>query len=116
MHEASLVRALLRSVETLLAEHQGARLKSVNVVVGEFSGVEPDLLESAFQRQSRGGAAEGAQLHIKRTSLTAKCEDCRYEFQIEHFRFVCPLCNVTDVTVVGGDELLLDSVTMEVDE
>ncbi|MCP5000543.1 MAG: hydrogenase maturation nickel metallochaperone HypA [Hyphomicrobiales bacterium] len=105
---------MLRSLEKLLAEHQAAKATSVNVIVGEFAGVEPDLLESAFKQEAEGGAAEGARLCIMRTSLAGKCDCCRHEFPIKRFRFVCPLCGANNVTVKGGEELLLESVTMEV--
>lgn len=116
MHEASLVRALLRQVEELMQQHRATGVKEVKVTVGEFSGVEPQLLESAFARQVPETLARGSQLVVERAALQAQCPACSHEFAIEHFRFVCPLCGNTELTITGGEELMLESVTMEADE
>lgn len=49
MHERSLVMALLRQVDQLRRAQGGHRVVMVRVSVGEFSGVEPELLRIAFQ-------------------------------------------------------------------
>jgi Zn finger protein HypA/HybF involved in hydrogenase expression len=49
MHERSLVMALLRQVDELRRAQGGQRVVLVRVSVGEFSGVEPELLRMAFQ-------------------------------------------------------------------
>ena len=112
MHEASLVKALLRQVEELANAHNAVGVKQVNVVIGEFSGVEPDLLESAFYRQTPGTSASGARICVERAQLMGVCGQCSTEFQIEQFNFQCQ-CGSKDVTVTGGEELMLDSVIME---
>ncbi len=116
MHEDSLVRALLRQVEDLLRQHTAARATRVKVTIGEFSGVEPDLLELAFARQAHATAARGARLNVERVPLTGSCQRCSQSFVIRRFRFVCPSCESSAVTVTGGEQLILDSVTMETDE
>lgn len=113
MHEASLVSALLRQVEGLVREHAAAGATRVNVVVGEFSGVEPDLLLFAFERQAPGTLAAGARLCIQRARLVGVCEHCSYEFPIERFHFQCHRCGGRNIQVTGGEELMLESVIME---
>ena len=48
MHEASLVQSLLEQVQTLMRDHQAQRVQTIQLSVGEFSGVEPELLRSAY--------------------------------------------------------------------
>jgi hydrogenase nickel incorporation protein HypA/HybF len=113
MHEASLVKALLRQVAQLLQEHGASSVTQVNVKVGEFSGCDPDLLALAFERERESAAIGAARLNVSRALLAGECNQCTHNFVIEHFRFVCPLCASTEVNVTGGEELLLESVTME---
>ena len=113
MHEVSLVNALLRQVEDLMREHSAAAAKRVNVIVGEFSGVEPDLLQLAFDRQVPHTLAAGARLCITRAQLEGVCGQCSCEFPIKQFQFQCPHCNSTHTDILGGEELTLESVTME---
>ncbi len=115
MHEASLVRALLRQVEDLMQQHQARRVRCVRVIVGEFSGVEADLLETAFEDQVGDSAARGARLEVSRRPLRGRCGGCGWEFAIVKFRFECPRCASRDIKAIAGEELLLDSVTLEAD-
>jgi hydrogenase nickel incorporation protein HypA/HybF len=113
MHEASLVKALLRQVAQLLQEHGAARATQVNVKVGEFSGCDADLLALAFERERESAALGEARLNVSRALLAGECNQCAHTFVIDHFRFACPRCASSEVTVTGGEELLLESVTME---
>ena len=112
MHEASLVKALLKQVEDLMRKHSASGAQKVTVTVGEFSGVEPDLLQIAFDRLAPATTAKGARLCINRACLVGVCDQCKSEFPIEQFQFRCAGCG-GDVRVTGGEELMLESVVME---
>ena len=107
MHEASLVRSLLRQVSDLLIEHDGESVETVRVEMGPLSGVERPLVEIAFQLQVHDTLCRGATLIIEEVPLSAVCRDCGNEFDIERFRFVCRACDSTRVGVTGGDEFRL---------
>jgi hydrogenase nickel incorporation protein HypA/HybF len=81
--------------------------------VGEFSGVDADLLQLAFEELAVETHARGAVLSVCRVPLQAQCGRCAAIFDVAGFRFVCPKCHSMEVTVVRGDELLLDSITLE---
>jgi hydrogenase nickel incorporation protein HypA/HybF len=115
MHERSLVRALLRQVETLAAQHRSSRVIGIRVRIGEFSGVEPELLESAYDDLVEQTSLRGAELAIDRVPLEAICQQCGKRFQIADYRFECAGCGSVQLTISGGEELLLESVTMEED-
>jgi hydrogenase nickel incorporation protein HypA/HybF len=112
MHELSLARALLRQVEELRQSHRAAGVRTVRVSVGEFSGVEADLLDTAFCHLTEGTPLEGARLSIERVPLEARCTVCKHEFAVRGFRFFCPRCDARDVRIVGGEELMLESLTL----
>jgi len=111
MHEYSLIRGLLSQVEGLRTQYQADRVTSIRLIIGEFSGVEADLLQSAFDDLSQGTSIAGADLAIQTTSLSGRCEDCDSVFLIEKYRFRCPHCDSTLVTIQQGEELLLETVT-----
>ena len=112
MHEYSLMRGLLPQVDELRTRHQADRVVSIRLIVGEFSGVEADLLQSAFDDLSEGTPMAGAVLDIQRTGLSGRCADCNSVFTIEKFRFICPHCESTAISIHQGEELLLDTVTL----
>jgi hydrogenase nickel incorporation protein HypA/HybF len=116
MHEASLVRSLLRQVSELLVEHDGESVVSIRVEMGPLSGVERPLVEIAFAEQADSTACRGATLHIDVVPLSAVCRDCGNEFDVERFRFVCPACESTRVQVTGGEDFRLLDVEIRQSE
>src|SRR6476646_10058389 len=113
MHEHSLVRALLRKVEDIAAEHPGNQIVTIRVRIGEFSGAEADLLSSAYDELVKDTSLRGAALNVERVPLEAVCDQCGHQFHIERFHFECDKCGSVRLSLRGGEELLLDSVTLE---
>ena len=107
MHEASLVRSLLRQVSELLVEHAGDSVISIRVEMGPLSGVERPLVEIAFADQVDSTPCRGAELQVEEVPLSAVCRDCGNEFDMKRFRFVCPACESTRVQVTGGEDFRL---------
>lgn len=116
MHEHSVARALLREVAAQAEAHGAVCVRVVTVTVGAFSGVEPELLQTAFEQLRDDTCAAGAELRIVHTELIAACCACRREFEVAGFRFECPECGSGDVRILRGDELRLESLTMEARE
>jgi len=116
MHEFSLARALLREIAAQAAACNSECVHSVSVSVGDFSGVESELLRLAFEELREDTCAVGAELTINRVALTALCSTCGMEFPVQDFRFVCPHCEQGEVRIIRGDELTLESLTIEVTE
>lgn len=113
MHEYSLARALLRQVEEIVRREGAAAASSVRVTIGEFSGVDPELLQMAFQQVAGQSPLVSAELLIEKVALAARCESCSCEFTVERFHFVCPKCESGSVKVVRGEELMLERVMLE---
>ena len=62
MHEARLCLSLIRLAEEALASDGGRHIVSVDLEVGELSGVAPEALAAAFPVCVHGTSAEGATL------------------------------------------------------
>jgi hydrogenase nickel incorporation protein HypA/HybF len=113
MHERSLVKALLRQVEAIADQHSTSRVSSIHIRVGEFSGVEADLLSSAYDDLVQDSRLCGASLRVERVPLEAVCQQCGRTFRVERFQFHCEKCGSLRLTLRGGEEILLDSVMIE---
>ena len=112
MHERSLVQALLRQVESIRQDHAAQRVLTVRVSVGEFSGVEPELLQFAFADLTSMSVLDGAELTVDRVPLECSCRDCGAATRVEQFRFECANCQGRNLDIVRGEELTLESVTL----
>lgn len=113
MHERSLVQSLLRQVSDLARGQGAVRVSAIRMSVGEFAGVEPELMQIAYDDLVSDTSLIGAELVIERVPLEARCEACGQEFVVEAFRFECPGCHSPNTVVVRGEGLILESVTME---
>ena len=115
MHESSLVQALLRQVESIMRENQATRVVSLRVSVGVFSGVEPELFRFAYDALSEGSAVRDAQLEMEIVPLECHCKRCDDDFSVHDYRFECPECESGSVSVIRGEGIVLDNVTLETD-
>ena len=96
-----------------MVEQRAQRVVALRVNIGEFSGIEPALFRDAFADLVQGTPLGGAELTVDTVPLGARCERCALEFPIQHFRFECPFCGSREVSVQHGEELLVDTITLE---
>ncbi len=113
MHEMSLVQSLLGQVEALMREQQAESVVSIRVSVGRFSGVEPELFRSAYDTVVDLTPVRGAELELVEVPLESRCRECGHQFVHEQFRFECPSCRSRELDIERGEELILESVTLE---
>lgn len=111
MHEFSLVRSLIRQVESILTKEAGTATE-IEVSIGPLSGVEPLLVQSAFDQLAPESQLVGAKLRIEQTELRARCRDCHHEFAVQSFLFECPACHSRLVDVTSGDDFRLMGITV----
>ena len=113
MHERSFIKGLIEQVlEEQRIRGLGA-IRSIQLQVGEFSGMEPRLIELAFAEMRPEYWQIEVALVVETIPLTAICKTCQVEFGVLSFRFICPRCGERDVTVTGGEELQITSLTIE---
>ena len=113
MHEFSIVNALLDMCEQNAKEHDMAHITKVEIKIGKLSGVEPHLLESAFNTFKEGTMCENAQLQMHLQDVILACASCHQESIIEKNTFECPLCHSSDCSVIDGEEMYLMHLEME---
>ena len=113
MHEYSLVESLLDQVDRIRREQLADHVVGIHVRVGQFAGVESDLLREAFEVLADDRWHHAVELTMDIVPLEAECAPCRQTFFVKDFEFLCPHCRSGDITVLRGEELILDTVTLE---
>lgn len=71
MHEMSLLRDLLRKIETLAAEQDARRVVAVGVRIGALAHISAEHFREHFIDGTRGTVAENARLDIEMNDNTA---------------------------------------------
>jgi hydrogenase nickel incorporation protein HypA/HybF len=113
MHEYSIVQSLLESCEEHAQQNEASKVTKVVVKIGVLSGVEPDLLQTAFDTFKEKTICEEAQFIINHQKVVIECLDCNTQSTLEKNEFCCPKCESTVVKVVDGEEMYLMSLEME---
>ena len=114
MHEFSLVEALIEAVGAELKSRPGARIRTVNLRVGELRQVEPSTMEFCWDAAVQDTPLAGSRLQIERVEAVARCTRCHVEFPVKENWFECPSCHATGGELLAGRELSLAAI--EIDE
>jgi len=113
MHEFSLIQSLLSRVGDEARSHGAIRVHALAIRVGELSGVEPDLLWSAWEIARQGTPCAGAELRLTRVPAVWSCPRCGKVFAAREV-LRCATCALPAQLSDGADALMLDSIEMEV--
>jgi hydrogenase nickel incorporation protein HypA/HybF len=112
MHEYSIVQALVGRVEHEAHARGATSVHRLSVRIGELSGVDIELLATAFATFRERTICEGAELEVESVSARWECPRCLEEVGAGCL-LRCARCG-TPARLAAGDEILLDRIEMEV--
>ncbi len=113
MHEYSIVQSLLESCEEHANANDSKNVVKVIVKIGVLSGVEPDLLQTAFDTFKEKTVCDKAEFIINHQKVVIACLSCDEESTLEKNEFLCPKCQSNQVKVIDGEDMYLMSLEME---
>jgi hydrogenase nickel incorporation protein HypA/HybF len=109
LHELAVADAIV----AIAREHaRGRRVSAVDVRIGHLRQVVPHALELAFGLVAVGTNVEGAALNIEHVPARVLCK-CGAETEQHDFPLACASCGGLAVDVIGGDELLVESLELD---
>ena len=112
MHELSICQALIEQVEAVASKEGAVQVVQVRIGIGPLAGVEPQLLEQAFQLARAGSIAATASLLIDHLPLKVSCRQCGQETAAKATNLACGTCGNWQTQLVSGDEMLLLQVEL----
>ncbi len=65
MHEASLMKSLMRQIDDIAQKEEAKRVVTVSVWLGALSHMSPDHFKGHFDEAAAGTIAEGARLEVE---------------------------------------------------
>jgi hydrogenase nickel incorporation protein HypA/HybF len=121
MHELSIVADLFTIIEEQAKQAGAKKVTGVRVLIGELSGVVPELFRSAFQSYKKGTIADKAKLEMKIIRIKFRCRNCDREitaknFMNDSFSYSCPFCGSKNVELTAGRDLYLEKLEIETEE
>lgn len=113
MHELSITQSLFDLVLEQANKAGAKKVTSINLVIGEMTGVVGDSVRFYLDFIGRDTIIEGAKLIIKAIPTRALCRDCRKEFGLREFDWTCPHCGGNNLELTGGKELFVESIEVD---
>ncbi|MCZ7581896.1 MAG: hydrogenase maturation nickel metallochaperone HypA [Deltaproteobacteria bacterium] len=110
MHEITVAGELVRQIVGIMRREHVREIVSVSVSVGALSGVERGPLEFCFPVAAEGTVVNGARLRVHEVPVTWSCACCGGEWTPAEFDGRCARCGSSDVEIVRGRELTIDSL------
>jgi hydrogenase nickel incorporation protein HypA/HybF len=113
MHEYSLVQSLVHRVELEARKRSALKVHGLSVRIGELSGVDPELLQTAYDTFRAGTICDGVPLKLTRVAASWSCAACNTRIARGAI-LRCPACDAPAQLDEGSDALTLDGIDMEV--
>lgn len=107
MHELGLCTSIVDAIEQRAGERSVQR---VRVRVGRLHHVHPEAFDQSFAVAAQGTVAEDAAAELVLLPVRARCGTCTGTWEADEIPMACPHCGGVDVELVGGDELVLESI------
>jgi hydrogenase nickel incorporation protein HypA/HybF len=107
MHELGLCTSIVDAVTRRAGERPVAR---VRVRVGKLQHVHPEAFDQSFAVAALGTVAEDATPELVLLPVRGLCSACASTWECDDIPLACPTCGSTNVEVVGGDEVVLESI------
>jgi hydrogenase nickel insertion protein HypA len=114
MHEYAIVSALFDQIEAHAKGAHAAGVTRVTVALGEMSGVDRGLFETAFGVFRARTICAGAELSVRSVPAAWVCPRCKAELA-PGAPLRCMRCNAP-AKLARGDEIVLERIEMEVSD
>ena len=112
MHEYSIVQSLYDAVMGHARASGAGSVHEVRVRIGEMSGVDVGLLDTAWKTFRVRTPCETAEMSVVTVAASWECPACRAEAPCAGVRR-CDACG-GPLRLAHGDEIVLDQIVMEV--
>lgn len=108
VHEFGFAEGVLAAVRK---RADGRPVRLVRLRAGVRHGLDQPTMAQAFRLIAEGTEAQDAELDLVPVPARLDCRECLGTAQVYDTLARCPYCSGERVDVVGGDELVLESLT-----
>ena len=113
MHEISVLYKMLDSVEQVAKANQVQKIRSIEIDIGELSGMLPVFFEQYYPAATENKPLfAGSKLIIRQSPGEGLCQDCKTLYNIMRFEGRCPKCHSRNKKVLGGQNFTVKNITV----
>ncbi len=107
MHELGLCTSIVAAIERRAGDRS---VTHVRVRVGKLHHVHPEAFDQSFAMAAMGTVAEDAAAELVLLPVRAQCASCTQVWDCDEIPLACSRCGSVQIELVGGDELVLESI------
>lgn len=116
MHEFSIAVSIIEIAEAEAKKANANGIKELVMDVGTMAGIEFFALDAAMEMAVKNTLLEKAKVTVNKIQAKAKCTECKTEFEISQVYDPCPKCGSLYHELLGGKELQIKSLVVDVDD
>ena len=114
MHELSIAQNIIQQIDSYFQDKDiKDKLKKIFLRVGKLTSIVPQNLSFCFEILTADTVFKGVQLEIEEVPIQCKCQQCLSTFEPGDEGFHCPHCSSSEVMLLTGRELMIESVEVE---
>lgn len=114
MHELSIAMSIVQFAAEEAARLGGARVTTIHLRLGAFSGVVKQALLSSFAVACADTPLAGSRLIVEDVPVVAYCSGCDARRQVNSDRWlVCSECGTPTPEIVQGRELEVTALELD---
>jgi len=113
MHEYSIIDSLLRLAEEHAIKNNATKVTKLEIKIGVLSGVEPELLKTAFETFKEGTMCENAEFVMNIQPVVVRCRKCDTQNILKKDEYLCPACKSGELEIIDGEDMYLMSLELE---
>jgi hydrogenase nickel incorporation protein HypA/HybF len=112
MHEVSVIEEIVETVLVESAKYPDSTVESVSLKIGKLRQFVPEIMKFCYEVATKDTGLENSQLFLEEIPVRIYCRYCNMTITLEEYDFHCPDCNATNVEVISGNELILESIKL----
>lgn len=113
MHELGVTQEMINIALEKAKEADAKEIKSIDLVIGDLSGIIDDSVQFYFDFLTEGTIAHKAKLNFRRVPVKVHCDDCNIDFCPDDVPWVCPECDKWSSNIITGKEFYIESMEVE---
>ena len=115
MRERNALSSILSKALLYARESNAKGIKSLQLVIGEISELDPALIQKEWDILRRGTMAERAELRFRSIKAEVQCMACFNKYHPLHANIHCPYCGSYGAKILSGEEFYLESIELDND-
>ncbi len=113
MHEYPITEEIVRIAQKHCTKAKAKRVKTIRLVLGEYSGFVPESIHLYFDMIAQGTMCEDARIEIERIKAKIRCPHCDITYHRKPLSFACPQCGRDGEPTEIGKEFYIESIEVE---